>query len=183
LGHIVLCAAYPNAALTAKMISTLDVISGGRADLGLDAGWKRDEWRGYGYGIPDAPERLAVLKDRLEIVSAMLNRDRATYRGAHRHVDGAINNPAPLQPPRIPIAVGGNGPNLTWRLAARYADELSVDGMSADELRQVLPTIRARTEEIGRDPDSPSWADDCRAGGAQLVDTHALRASALSSPA
>ena len=60
LGHIVLCAAYRNAALTVKMISTLDVISGGRMELGIGAGWKRDEWQAYGYGFPPAPERLAL---------------------------------------------------------------------------------------------------------------------------
>jgi F420-dependent oxidoreductase-like protein len=223
LGHVVLCAAYRNPALTAKMISTLDVISGGRAELGLGAGWKRDEWRAYGYGFPDAPERLAILKDTLEIVNAMMTHERATYSGAHLHVDGAINRPAPVQQPRVPVMVGGNGPNVTWRLASRYADELNVDGMTVDELRRALPTIRARCEEVGRDPKTlkvsahvwweqleatpgerraalvagyrelgvsrliglirsaadsdealASWADDCRAGGAQLMDTHAI---------
>ncbi|HEY5519420.1 MAG TPA: TIGR03560 family F420-dependent LLM class oxidoreductase [Candidatus Limnocylindrales bacterium] len=152
LGHVVLCSAYRNPALTIKMICTLDAISGGRMELGLGAGWKRDEWRAYGYGFPDAPERLAILKDQLEIARAMMTDDRATYAGEQRSIDGAINKPAPVQQPRIPIMVGGNGPNVTWRLAARYADELNVDGMTPDELRRALPTIRTRCEEIGRDP-------------------------------
>ena len=154
LGHIVLCAAYRNPALTTKMISTLDVISAGRAELGLGAGWKRDEWRAYGYGFPDAPERLAILKDTLEVAQAMMTDDRATYSGEQRHVDGAINRPRPVQQPRIPIMVGGNGPNVTWRLAARYADELNLDGMTPSEVADALPVIRARCEEIGRDPAS-----------------------------
>ena len=154
LGHIVLCAAYRNPALTTKMISTLDVISAGRAELGLGAGWKRDEWRAYGYGFPDAPERLAILKDTLEVAQAMMTDDRATYSGEHRHVDGAINRPRPVQQPRVPIMVGGNGPNVTWRLAARYADELNLDGMTPSEVADALPVIRARCEEIGRDPAS-----------------------------
>ncbi|HUP82876.1 MAG TPA: TIGR03560 family F420-dependent LLM class oxidoreductase [Candidatus Limnocylindria bacterium] len=154
VGHVVLCAAYRNAALTTKMISTLDAISAGRAELGLGAGWKRDEWRAYGYGFPDAPERLAILKDTLEIARAMMAEDRAKYAGEHLHVDGAINRPLPVQHPRIPIMVGGNGPNVTWRLAARYADELNLDGLTPAEVKDALPTIAARCAEIDRDPES-----------------------------
>jgi F420-dependent oxidoreductase-like protein len=154
LGHVVLCAAYRNPALTMKMISTLDAISSGRAELGLGAGWKRDEWLAYGYGFPDARERLAILKDQLEIARVMMTDDRATYSGEHHSIASAINKPAPVQLPRIPTMVGGNGPNVTWRLAARYADELNVDGMTPAEVREALPTIRARCEEIGRDPET-----------------------------
>lgn len=152
LGHVVLCAGYRNPALTTKMICTLDAISGGRAELGLGAGWKRDEWRAYGYGFPDAPDRLAILRDQLEISIAMMSEDYATYAGDKHSVERAINRPGPVQRPRVPIMVGGNGPNVTWRLAARYADELNVDGMTPDELRAALPVIRSRCEEIGRDP-------------------------------
>src|SRR3954452_14469894 len=154
LGHVVLCAAYRNPALTTKMISTLDAISGGRVELGLGAGWKRDEWLAYGYGFPDAPERLAILKDQLEIARRMMTEDRASFDGEHHSVKNAINKPAPVQQPRIPIMVGGNGPNVTWRLKAKYADELNLDGMTPQEVDRALPTIRARCEEIGRDPDS-----------------------------
>ena len=90
----------------------------------------------------------------------------ATYEGEHASVRDAINLPKGLQTPRIPIMVGGNGPEVTWRLAARYADELNVDGMSPAELREALPVIRSRCEEIGRDPDSLRvslhvwWGDD-----------------------
>ena len=161
--------------LTTKMISTLDAISGGRVELGLGAGWKRDEWRAYGYGFPDAPERLAILKDQLEIARAMMTDDRATYAGDQHSVRDAINRPQPVQQPRIPIMVGGNGPNVTWRLAARYADELNVDGMTPDELRAALPTIRARCEEIGRDPDSLRisahvWWETLSAAGTQRAE-------------
>jgi F420-dependent oxidoreductase-like protein len=157
LGHIVLCSPYRNPALTAKMISTLDVISGGRAELGLGAGWKRDEWLAYGYGFPETRERLAILADHLEVITRMLAPGRsthATYQGDHAGVRNAINVPKPIQQPRVPIMVGGNGPNVTWRLAARHADELNVDGLLPDELRAALPVIRSRCDEIGRDPDS-----------------------------
>jgi F420-dependent oxidoreductase-like protein len=175
LGHVVLCAGYRNPALTAKMISTLDVISGGRVELGIGAGWKKDEWLAYGYAYPPARERLAMLKDQLEILRAMMGPGRASYHGEHHHVDGAINVPKPVQQPVVPIMVGGNGPNVTWRLAARYADELNLDGMTPAETADALPVIRARCEEIGRDPGSLAvsvhvWHEDLAQPGRQRVD-------------
>lgn len=155
LGHIVICTAFRNPALTAKMISTLDAISGGRMELGIGAGWKRDEWLAYGYGFPETKERLARLADDLEVITRMLAPGRsthATFEGTYAHVRNAINVPKPVQQPRVPIMVGGNGPNVTWRLAARFADELNVDGLEPDELLEALPVIRSRCEEIGRDP-------------------------------
>ncbi len=155
LGHIVICNGFRNPALVAKMAATMDVISGGRMELGIGAGWKRDEWLAYGYGFPDTAERLAALGDALEVVSRMLAPGRsvhATYDGRYARVEDAINLPKPVQQPRIPIMVGGNGPNVTWRLAARFADEINVDGMRPAELRDALTTIRSRCEEIGRDP-------------------------------
>ncbi len=78
--------------------------------------------------------------------------EHATYEGRFASVRNAINVPKPIQRPRVPIMVGGNGPNVTWRLAARHADELNLDGMTPDEVVEALPVIRARCEEIGRDP-------------------------------
>jgi F420-dependent oxidoreductase-like protein len=157
LGQIVICNGFRNPALTAKMASMVDTISGGRFDLGIGAGWKRDEWLAYGYGFPPTSERLAMLHDALEVISRMLEPGRtthATYEGRYASVHDAINVPKPVQPTGMPIMVGGNGPEVTWRLAARYADELNLDGMSPDETRDALPIIRARCREIGRDPDS-----------------------------
>lgn len=176
LGHIVICNGFRNPALTAKMAATLDTISGGRFELGIGAGWKRDEWNAYGYGFPETRERLAMLHDALEVISRMLEGGpevHATYEGERHSVADARNVPKPIQPTGMPIMVGGNGPNVTWRLAARYADELNVDGLSPDELRESLPTIRGRCEEIGRDPASLAlsvhvwWGtDEWRHGGA-----------------
>lgn len=159
LGHIVICNGFRNPALVAKMLATMDAISGGRMELGIGAGWKRDERLAYGYGFPETAERLAMLHDALEVIGRMLEPDRAThatYEGRYARVADARNVPKPVQPNGMPIMVGGNGPNVTWRLAARYADELNLDGMSPDELRDALPTIRERCEEIDRDPDSLS---------------------------
>ena len=178
LGHIVVCSPYRNPALTAKMISTMDVISGGRMELGIGAGWKRDEWLAYGYGFPETKERLAILADHLEVITRMLAPGRtthATFEGEHAGVHGAINLPKPLQQPRVPIMVGGNGQNVTWRLAAKFADELNVDGLSPDEVAEALPIIRSRCEEIGRDPASlpvsvHMWWGDAPAAGSVRID-------------
>ena len=154
LGHVVICTAFRNPALTAKMIGTLDVISGGRMELGIGAGWKEDEWLAYGYGFPDTRTRLAMLADHLEVISRMLGPGHATFAGTYASVTDAINVPRGLQQPRVPIMVGGNGPKVTWRLAARHADELNLDWLSPEEVRDALPIIHARCEEIGRDPAS-----------------------------
>jgi F420-dependent oxidoreductase-like protein len=154
LGHLVLAAAYRNPGLTAKAISTLDVVSGGRAILGIGAGWKEDEWLAYGYGFPPAGERLAILADHLEIITRMLGPGRATWAGAHAHVRDAIHEPKGLQEPRIPILVGGNGPKVTWRLAARFADELNLDALTPSQVEAALPVIASRCTEIERDPAS-----------------------------
>ncbi len=173
LGQVVICNGFRNPALVAKMASTMDVISGGRMELGIGAGWKRDEWLAYGYGFPETADRLAALGDALEVITRMLAGGRsahATFDGRHARVEDAINVPKPIQQPRIPIMVGGNGPNVTWRLAARFADELNVDGMSPDDVRAALPVIRGRCEEIGRDPatlrlSAHVWWEDLRAPG------------------
>jgi F420-dependent oxidoreductase-like protein len=178
LGHIVICTAFRNPALTAKMISTMDSISAGRMDLGIGAGWKRDEWLAYGYGFPETKERLARLGDDLEVITRMLAGDKhqhATFEGKYAHVGDARNVPKPIQQPRVPIMVGGNGPNVTWRLAARHADELNLDGMSPSDVKEALPVIHSRCEEIGRDPATLAisvhiWADTFVKPGAQRAD-------------
>jgi alkanesulfonate monooxygenase SsuD/methylene tetrahydromethanopterin reductase-like flavin-dependent oxidoreductase (luciferase family) len=152
LGHLVMAAAFRNAALTAKMISTLDVISGGRVNLGMGAGWKEDEWTAYGYGFPDRAVRLTILEDHLEIVTRLLTHDDASYSGTYASISRAFNQPKGLQKPRIPITVGGNGQVRTWRLAARFADELNLDALTPSQVRAAWPVIHQRCREEGRDP-------------------------------
>jgi len=182
IGHIVICTGFRNPALTAKMISTLDVISGGRAELGIGAGWKQEEWEAFGYAYPGTRERLAALRDHLEVITRMLEPDggRASFEGTYARVAGAINQPKPLQRPRVPVMVGGNGPEVTWRLAARFADELNLDGMTPPEVAEALPVIRARCEQIGRDPASlavsvHTWRESpgVSTAGAERVDLYA----------
>jgi F420-dependent oxidoreductase-like protein len=152
IGHMVVCTGFRNPALTAKMSSTLDVVSGGRFELGIGAGWKEDEWVAYGYGFPDTPTRLAMFADHLEVITRMLGPGRATYLGEHASVQGAINVPKGLQPPRVPIVVGGNGRRVTFRLAARFADELNLVFLDPAATAEAMAVARERCEEIGRDP-------------------------------
>jgi alkanesulfonate monooxygenase SsuD/methylene tetrahydromethanopterin reductase-like flavin-dependent oxidoreductase (luciferase family) len=147
-------------------------------EFGIGAGWKRDEWLAYGYGFPETKERLARLGDDLEVISRMLAGDRhehASFEGEYAQVKNARNVPKPIQRPRVPIMIGGNGPNVTWRLAARFADELNVDGMSPEEVGEALPVIRQRCEEVDRDPATlpvsvHAWWGDYNRGGAERVD-------------
>jgi F420-dependent oxidoreductase-like protein len=175
LGHMVVCTGFRNPALTAKQSSTIDVISGGRFELGIGAGWKEEEWRAYGYGFPSLPERLAVLGDHLAVISAMLAPGRASYEGRYAHVRGAINEPRGLQEPRIPIIVGGNGRRVTAGFAIRYADELNYVFLGPDETADRMRQVRERCEAEGRDPATLRFSmyardDDMRHAGQARVD-------------
>jgi F420-dependent oxidoreductase-like protein len=152
LGHMVICAGFRNPALTAKMASTIDVISGGRFELGIGAGWKEEEWRAYGYGFPALHERMGALGDQLEVIRAMFGPGRATYEGRYAHVRGAINLPKRLQGPGIPIIVGGNGERVTAGYAISHADELNYVFLPAAEVAGRMVAVRARCETEGRDP-------------------------------
>lgn len=152
LGEIVTCSLYRNPALLAKMVTTLDVVSGGRAEVGVGAGWKEEEFVAYGYDFPSLRERQTRLKDTLEILTRMFEPGHATYDGETARVREAINEPKPVQQPAPRIMVGGNGRKVTWRLAARYADELNLDASPPEEMPDALSVIRERCEEIDRDP-------------------------------
>jgi alkanesulfonate monooxygenase SsuD/methylene tetrahydromethanopterin reductase-like flavin-dependent oxidoreductase (luciferase family) len=152
LGHMVVCTGFRNPALTAKLSSTLDVISGGRFELGIGAGWKEDEWLAYGYGFPSLADRMGAFGDHLEIITRMLGPGRSTFEGRYAHVRGAINEPQGLQEPRIPIIVGGNGRQRTASYAIRYADELNFVFIEADDIVARMRDVRERCEAEGRDP-------------------------------
>ena len=176
LGHMVICTGFRNPALTAKLASTIDVISGGRFELGIGAGWKDDEWIAYGFGFPATNERLARLGDDLEVITRMLAPGRATYEGKYASVRDAINEPKGVQD-HIPIIVGGNGPNVTMRLAARFADELNLVFRPPDEIPGLMATARQRCEEIDRDPSTLRLSmyvadDEVKEPGQKRVDVH-----------
>lgn len=153
LGHMVVCTGFRNPALTAKLASTIDVISGGRFELGIGAGWKEEEWLAYGYGFPSTGERISTFGEHLEVITRMLAPGRATWEGDRVHVRGAINEPRGIQE-RIPIIVGGNGRRRTAGLAVEHADELNLVFLDPDEVAERMVDVRGKCEAAGRDPDS-----------------------------
>jgi F420-dependent oxidoreductase-like protein len=150
LGLLVGGVTYRNPALLAKMTTTLDVITGGRAILGLGAAWFEDEHRAYGFRFPPLKERFEHLEDALRIARAMFSEERATVEGTHHQVREAMNNPRPLRGD-IPIVVGGSGERKTLRLVAEYADGCNVFG-DVDHVRHLLGVLDGHCEAVGRDP-------------------------------
>ena len=179
LGHIVICTAFRNPALTAKMISTMDIDQrrpdGARHRRRLEAG------RVARIRLRVPGDRRAAGAARATTSASSRRCSRATGTSTRRTTAGTrpcatrSTCPKPIQRPRVPIMVGGNGPNVTWRLAAKHADELNVDGMTPAEVVEALPIIRGRCEEIGRDPGTLPvsvhvWSETVATTGAARID-------------
>lgn len=152
----VACVSFRNPAVLTKMFSTLDVASNGRAEIAVGAGWNESEWTAYGFGFPPAKERLGRLRESLEIITRMLEPGPSSYKGERYEIHDLEMNPLSIRQPRMPVIVGGNGQKVTWRLAAKYADELNLDGPDPDVVKDWMPIIRDRCEEIDRDPSTLS---------------------------
>jgi F420-dependent oxidoreductase-like protein len=151
LGALVTGVTYRNPAVLAKEVTTLDVISRGRAILGIGAAWFEQEHEGYGVEFPPAGERLDRLEEAVQICKAMFTEDVATFDGRHFRVKDAINNPRPIRPDGIPIMVGGGGEKRTLRIVARYADMCNLFG-TPDEVRHKLDVLDGHCGRVGRDP-------------------------------
>ncbi|MFI5225693.1 MAG: LLM class F420-dependent oxidoreductase [Candidatus Limnocylindrales bacterium] len=154
LGTLVTGVTYRNPSLLAKSVTTLDVISGGRAILGLGAAWNEDEHRGLGFDFPPIGERMDRLDEALTICRALFTEDRPTFEGRYYRIERAINSPRPIQPGGPPILVGGGGEQRTLRIAARHADMTHWFPLGLDALRHKIELLDRYCEEIGRDPAS-----------------------------
>src|SRR4051794_24749515 len=150
LGLLVGGVTYRNPALHAKMTTTLDVVSGGRAIHGLGAAWFEAEHQAYGVRFPPLKERFEHLEDALRIARAMFTQERPSVEGTHHRVDGVLNNPPPLRGD-IPILVGGSGERKTLRLVAQYADGCNFFG-DAERARHLLGVLDGHCEAVGRAP-------------------------------
>jgi F420-dependent oxidoreductase-like protein len=152
LGTLVTGVTYRNPALLAKTATTLDVISGGRAILGLGAAWNDVEHEGYGYEFPPVRERMDRLDEALTIIRQMFTEDRPTFEGRHYRVRQVLNVPRPIQPGGPRILVGGGGEQRTLRIAAKHADMTHWFPLGLDVLRHKNEVLEGYCEEIGRDP-------------------------------
>jgi F420-dependent oxidoreductase-like protein len=151
LGALVTGAVYRNPALLAKMVTTLDVISKGRAILGIGAAWNEDEASRMGYDWPSTGERLDRLEDTVRICRAMFQEQSATVEGKYHSVHNALNKPRPIQPGGPKIMLGGGGERRTLRLVAEYADACNVFG-SVEDVRHKMSVLDQHCREVGRDP-------------------------------
>ncbi len=150
LGTLVTGVTYRNPALLAKIVSSLDVISGGRAFLGIGAAWHDTEHHALGFDFPPLKERMERLEEALQICQGMFRGERPTVEGKHFQVRDAINSPLPLRPGGPPIMVGGQGEKVTFRIAAQYADMLNTTA-GLDEIPRKLEALAGHCQRLGRD--------------------------------
>lgn len=162
LGQMVTCVGYRNVGLLAKEAACVDVFSGGRLILGIGAGWFDREYRAYGYDYPSNGDRLALLREALEVIPRLWTDETVTYEGRHLRFDGAYCDPKPIQ--QLPeIWVGGGGERVTLRIEAAHADKINWQvGLEGFIRKSAL--LAQYCEEIGRDPRSivRTHGPDCR---------------------
>ena len=152
IGPMVTSQSYRNPALLAKIAAVVDVLSRGRLDFGLGAGWKEIEYRAYGYDFPDAPTRVTQMIETLEICTRMWREDRATYHGKYYRIDDALCSPKPVQRP-LPIWIGGSKPRV-MRAAAKYGDafNITVSASAPTDIPDRLRDLDEACRAVNRDP-------------------------------
>ena len=148
---VVTAVVYRDPGLLGKAVTTLDVLSGGRAMLGIGAAWNEEESRGLGLFFPSTKERFERLEEALQIILQMWSDDEGPYEGKHYHLARTLNSPQPLTRPRPPILIGGSGERKTLRLVAQYADACNI--FDSPELPHKLDVLREHCERLGRDYD------------------------------
>ena len=153
LGQMVGCNSDRKPGLRAKITSTVDVISGGRLDWGIGAGWYENEYRGYGYDFKKPSDRIGMLKETVEIVKSMWTNAETTYDGKYYKLDRANCDPKPLQKPLPPVWIGGGGEKVTLRVVAEHAD-VSNFGSSVEEFIHKREILKGHCAAIGRDEDT-----------------------------
>jgi F420-dependent oxidoreductase-like protein len=150
IGQMVTCNGYRNPALLAKMASTVDVLSHGRLNFGIGAGWYEHEYRAYGYDYPAAPDRLRLLREAVQVILALWMEDAAAFEGQYYQVQGAINQPKGVQKPHIPLLIGGGGEQVTLKLVAQYADACNIGG-DLPTIERKFGVLKQHCTAVGRD--------------------------------
>ena len=161
LGQMVGCNAYREPSVLAKITASVDVISGGRLDWGIGAGWYENEFKGYGFEFPEPKVRIGMLREAVEIVKAMWTEPEVTYEGRYYQLHRAHNDPKPLQQPHPPIWIGGGGEQLTLRVVARLAD-VSNFGGNPEQWTHKAEVLKGHCADVGRDYDSirKTWSPE-----------------------
>lgn len=154
LGQMCTCMAYRNPAYLAKVASTVDIISGGRTEMGIGGGWYEHEWRAYGYGFPSAGDRLRRLDEGVQIMRQAWETGEATLDGKFYQVDRAIVRPLPLQDGGIPMWIAGGGEKVTLKIAAQYAQYTNFAGGNPEEFDAKSAILREHTLKVGTDFDA-----------------------------
>ena len=153
LGTMVTGVTYRHPGLLLKTVTTLDVLSGGRAYLGIGAAWNEEEHRGLGVPYPPVAERFERLEETLRIAQQMWSGDERPFVGKHYRLERPLNSPPALQKPHPPILVGGTGERKTLRMVAQYADACNIFDMGGEAISQKLDVLRGHCERLGRDYD------------------------------
>ena len=153
LGQMCTCMGYRNPAYLAKVAATIDLISGGRVEMGIGGGWYEHEWRAYGYGFPGAGERLGMLDEGVQIMRQLWTTGEATLAGKHYQVDGAIGRPVPLQEGGIPLWIAGGGERKTLRIAAKYGQYTNFDA-TPEVFTRKSEILAEHCKDVGTDFDA-----------------------------
>ncbi|WP_410586368.1 LLM class F420-dependent oxidoreductase [Amycolatopsis sp. lyj-23] len=153
IGHLVTANGYRNPALQAKMASTVDVLSAGRLQFGIGAGWLEPDHRQYGFDFGTTGERLRKLEEAVQVILALWTEPKATFDGRHHRIEDAVNEPKGVQLPHIPLMIAGAGEKRTLRLVARYGDACNI--MDSPEVaKRKFQVLRDHCAELGRDYDA-----------------------------
>ena len=155
LGVLVTGVIYRHPSVLMKIVNTLDILSGGRAYLGIGAAWYEEEAKGYGIPYPSTSERFEQLEDNLKLAKALWNSDEISFEGKHFSAPAITNNPRPPSNPHPRIMIGGTGPNKTLRMVAQYADACNIgDWVGRENMQKALDTLKEHCESLGRDYDT-----------------------------
>ena len=152
LGVLVTGVIYRHPSVLMKMVNTLDILSGGRAYLGIGAAWYEDEAKGYGIPYPPTAERFEQLEDNLQLAHALWASDETAFAGKHFAAPAITNNPRPLATPHPRLMIGGTGPKKTLRMVAQYGDACNIgDWVGAENMQKALDDLKGHCDALGRD--------------------------------
>ena len=161
LGQMVGCNSYRQPSVLAKITSTVDVISGGRLDWGIGAGWYENEYKGYGFDFPKPKDRIGMLNESVEIVRSLWTQEETSYEGRYYQLSRANCDPKPLQSPHPPIWIGGGGEQLTLRVVAKHADYSNFGG-TPEQWAHKREVLKGHCAAVGRDEETigKTWSPE-----------------------